>query len=196
VIEVIRYAQIAPVPWKNGHGMTTQLAIHPPSATTDDFDWRISIAQITQTAPFSSFTGIERCLAVLRGSLRLIRERESVTLSPDSPSLYFAGDAAAIGEPVNGPVFDLNVMYRSNHWDARMTRRQLQRGDEVALDRTRMLCSLSARATVRSGEVANEVQMFDLLRVDGQQLVVCESALSCYIIDLRLRNEVLMAQTR
>ena len=34
------------LPWKNGQGVTLELAIAPPGAGLDDFDWRISSARV------------------------------------------------------------------------------------------------------------------------------------------------------
>ena len=54
-------------PWKNGGGSTTEIAIAPLGAGFDDFDWRISLATITASGPFSSFPGIDRSLMLVDG---------------------------------------------------------------------------------------------------------------------------------
>src|SRR5688500_12512282 len=58
------------VPWKNGRGMTTELALWPPGASLErgDFDWRISKASFDTAGPFSTFAGCERILIVTRGA--------------------------------------------------------------------------------------------------------------------------------
>lgn len=43
------------MPWKNGGGITTEIAIAPPGATLDAFDWRISTARVEAAGPFSRF---------------------------------------------------------------------------------------------------------------------------------------------
>jgi environmental stress-induced protein Ves len=43
------------LPWKNGGGSTTEIAIAPPDAGFDDFDWRISLATIAKTARSRAF---------------------------------------------------------------------------------------------------------------------------------------------
>ncbi|MBK9607139.1 MAG: HutD family protein [Betaproteobacteria bacterium] len=52
-------------PWKNGGGTTTEIAVHPEGAGWDDFLWRIGIADIRQSGPFSSFPGIDRSILLL-----------------------------------------------------------------------------------------------------------------------------------
>jgi environmental stress-induced protein Ves len=34
------------MPWKNGGGVTTEIAIAPTGATLEDFDWRVGTAQV------------------------------------------------------------------------------------------------------------------------------------------------------
>jgi environmental stress-induced protein Ves len=55
------------MPWKNGGDETTEVAAGPPGASLETFDWRISMAHIAQSGPFSLFPGVDRTLAVLSG---------------------------------------------------------------------------------------------------------------------------------
>ena len=43
-LQVLRAADHRRMPWKNGRGETTEIAIWPPTAGLDGFDWRISMA--------------------------------------------------------------------------------------------------------------------------------------------------------
>jgi environmental stress-induced protein Ves len=56
------------VPWKNGQGRTWQVAAHPEGADVSHFDWRISIAEISQDGAFSAFPGVDRTIAVIDGA--------------------------------------------------------------------------------------------------------------------------------
>ena len=40
------------MPWKNGGGVTTEIAIAPAGATLDNFDWRVSTTQVGAARPF------------------------------------------------------------------------------------------------------------------------------------------------
>ncbi|WP_082767552.1 HutD/Ves family protein [Bosea sp. PAMC 26642] len=112
------------MPWKNGGGSTTEIAIHPPGASLDEFDWRISTAHVGQDGPFSSFPGIDRTLAVLSGMgiALAFGDGGTVQLSPNSKPCAFAGDRAVEGRLVAGPIDDLNVMTRRGRWRHDMTR--------------------------------------------------------------------------
>ncbi len=105
----------------------------------DDFNWRISMAEVTEPGPFSRFEGIDRHLTVLRGRLRLDFADRSVTLGP-LDSLAFSGSEAVFGTPLE-PVLDLNVMTRNGKVQARM--RPVD-GKTVLASHTAVLIDLSS----------------------------------------------------
>ncbi len=55
------------MPWKNGGGSTTELAIFPSDATLENFVWRLSTATVKTDGPFSHFAQIDRTLAIFIG---------------------------------------------------------------------------------------------------------------------------------
>lgn len=106
-------ADRVPVPWKNGGGVTREVAAFPEGAGFDDFLWRVSMAEVRADGPFSAFPGVDRVLAVLEGRLRLeVEGLAHIELSPESPPAFFPGDAPTHGTVLAGPVLDLNVMTR------------------------------------------------------------------------------------
>ncbi|MBL1494654.1 HutD family protein, partial [Klebsiella pneumoniae] len=52
------------MPWKNGQGVTREVARYPEAG---EYDWRISLATIRQPGPFSAFPGYLRNINVLEG---------------------------------------------------------------------------------------------------------------------------------
>jgi len=66
-INVFLSATLDRMPWKNGGGVTRQVVCHPPGTTINNFDWRISIADISSSGPFSLFPGVNRSLTLLSG---------------------------------------------------------------------------------------------------------------------------------
>ncbi|WBM80984.1 HutD family protein [Cryobacterium breve] len=62
---VSRASARVPVAWRNGRGWTSTVAVAPPAATMDEFDWRVSIATISGDSVFSEFAGVDRCLVPL-----------------------------------------------------------------------------------------------------------------------------------
>ena len=111
--QLIQYASLRPAPWKNGGGSTTEIAVAPAGAGFDEFDWRVSLATISQSGPFSSFPGIDRSLALVDGDGVLLDfGEERFVLSPSEPLIEFDGEAAVHATVVGGLTTDFNVMSR------------------------------------------------------------------------------------
>ena len=99
------------MPWKNGRGTTTEIYAHPPDLP--NFDWRVSIAAVSDDGPFSSFAGYERHIMLLSGNgMKLeIAGQEAVILHPHQP-FSFSGDANVTAHLTDGPVMDFNLIVR------------------------------------------------------------------------------------
>lgn len=103
------------MPWKNGGGTTTEIATHPEDAGWDDFLWRVGIAEIAQSGPFSIFPGIDRSIMLLDCA-----QGSGMNLSVDGRSFEmeqhkfvdFPGEAVTHGVLRGEPVRDFNVMIR------------------------------------------------------------------------------------
>jgi environmental stress-induced protein Ves len=108
-------------PWKNGGGLTREIAVMPSGAGMADFTWRVSVAEIARDGPFSPFPGIDRQILLLAGAgVRLQSPVEAVPAVPAINHLLneplrpfpFAGEAAISATLLGGPTQDLNVMTR------------------------------------------------------------------------------------
>lgn len=101
------------VPWKNGGGITRQIACFPDGSGMSDFDWRISTAEVSEDGPFSRFEGVDRRLYILEGGgldLRFASQDTKRLLTGEH--LDFPGEAEVFGGLVDGAVSDLNIMVR------------------------------------------------------------------------------------
>jgi len=122
-VQILRASERVAIPWKNGGGLTREIAVHPAGSTFDEFDWRLSIAEVHAGGPFSSFPGIERQMAVLSGRLALsIAGGELFTLAPESPPLRFAGELPVLAGQPDEPVTDLNLMVRRARCTGQLSR--------------------------------------------------------------------------
>jgi environmental stress-induced protein Ves len=109
--------QIAPQPWKNGAGLTREIAFG--GASGNDFDWRISVAEVARNAPFSAFPGIDRCITLLRGAgmrLRALDGSIDHALTTPLAPFSFPGDIALDATLVGGACSDFNVMTRRGRY--------------------------------------------------------------------------------
>jgi environmental stress-induced protein Ves len=132
-IHFFERAQLRASPWKNGGGVTREIACHPPSANMQDFDWRISIAHIARDGDFSVFAGVDRVITLLEGGgVHLSSADSSVLHALNTPlqPFAFSGDAAVHGRLLNGDCHDLNVMTRRSVCQAEV---RVLRRDETLL---------------------------------------------------------------
>ena len=109
-MQIIRYAELVPEPWRNGGGVTRVIAASGAGA---EFDWRISIAEVASAGPFSRFDGVDRTLVLLDGgSMALSIDGAPLVLTPAAPIAAFAGEAEVSAALPHGPTRDFNVMTR------------------------------------------------------------------------------------
>jgi environmental stress-induced protein Ves len=132
-MRVLRAADRIATPWKNGGGVTREVAVFPPGAAMDAFEWRVSLAEIAADGAFSTFPGVDRVLTVIEGQgLMLDVGGRLLALDAASPPLAFAGDAEVSARLTDGPIRDLNLMVRRGVWRARTRRLTVAGAAEVA----------------------------------------------------------------
>jgi environmental stress-induced protein Ves len=110
--------------WKNARGWTREILREPGD---DDFDWRVSIAEIDQDGPFSPFPGCERRLVLLSGAgmrLRFEDGREE-ELHPPHQRIAFRGEEAPHCALFDGPTHDFNLIWRRDRVAAELFHRPL-----------------------------------------------------------------------
>jgi environmental stress-induced protein Ves len=124
-------------PWKNGGGITEEIAIYPPNAKfpDDEFLWRLSSASFGTGGPFSLFPKHQRYLLLVDGNpIRLkmgSEDREHLLRQGDV--ITFPGHLQIISQ-VDGPVRDLNFMFNQNAGiQASLQKVGLNSGEEIKL---------------------------------------------------------------
>jgi environmental stress-induced protein Ves len=122
-LQIIRKSSFTALAWKNGGGMTHE-AIRVPAAG-DAFLWRVSVAYIDSSGPFSDFAGYRRNMVLLRGpGLKLKFDNgEQRVLQRVGDAVQFDGAVATHCDLLGGPCVDLNFMVcKSVLADARVVR--------------------------------------------------------------------------
>jgi len=179
------------MPWKNGSGETMEIAVTPAGAALDAFDWRVSMAHVASSGPFSRFPGVDRTLAVLEGSgIRLgIAGREAVLLRRDTPPFGFSGDDPAAAELVDGAIEDLNVMTRRASHRHRLSRLAATEPVSMRRDSDCLLIVLRGSAAIASTD-REEQRLADgatvlLDHTDGPRLDIAPAvAAQLFVIEL------------
>lgn len=104
-MEIIGLKDVPKKPWKNGGGVSWEIAADeetPPA-------WRISVALIDKSGPFSDYAGYDRTIVAIDGDpVELDVNGRHVALQHGVP-FDFAGEAR-VQCSVNGSARDFNVM--------------------------------------------------------------------------------------
>jgi len=154
---VWRAAEHRRMSWRNGGGVTYEVTTDPAGAGLEEFDWRISFAEVSASGPFSSYPGVDRILVLLQGeSMRLRVDGTSHDLSCYQP-VRFSGDSATYGELTCGPTRDLNVMTRRGRVDATVDIIALTARTPTESGSAPVLVLLSLTAPVEVGAQAGPV---------------------------------------
>jgi hypothetical protein len=155
----VHLADIPATPWRNGGGLTRELASSPGDGA---WRWRMSVAEVTASGPFSRFDGITRWFAVLKGAgvaltVRTPSDSDDAgacehRLTATEPPFCFDGGASTHCELLDGPTQDFNLMVTDGCLPARMVRVQ---GDlHVLAGATK---TIAVYTTVRSKPQQNQL---------------------------------------
>ncbi|WP_454722807.1 MULTISPECIES: HutD/Ves family protein [Cupriavidus] len=147
-------AALAPQPWKNGGGVTREIAAFPPGAGMDAFQWRVSVADIAADGPFSAFPGIDRQIVLLDGAgVRLLADDGSFDHRLDAVGVpfAFAGERGVQATLLDGATRDFNVMTRRGQCRASVL---AQRGDFTVAAGTDAVLLFAVAGTWQVGDAS------------------------------------------
>lgn len=126
-VRVLRFADYPVVPWRNGRGVTREIAASavPLASTNRDPEgedlpplsaptpvWRITMATVESDVPFSDYSGLVRVLGVVDGDgIELTVDGRMSRLRPGETYGPFAGGAPASARPLGGVTLDLGLIF-------------------------------------------------------------------------------------
>ena len=118
-------SEVRVTPWKNGGGVTREIATGAALGPGGNWGWRISIAEVEEDGPFSTFPGTDRVMAVIAGKGMDLHDPEGAVfaLEPYHP-VRISGDDRLHGRLRGGPVRNLNVMTARGQFQASLEIRQ------------------------------------------------------------------------
>ncbi len=160
------------VPWKNGLGTTREVAAWPTDAgVSERFVWRVSLASVTQSCPFSEFHGYERTILLVTGDgfeLDFAGAAPPRTLTTPLEACTFQGEWRTRCRLLGGPVEDLNVMVDRARASAtvEVVRAPLAR-DLAAPVTAAVVVAAGGPGEVEVGGQVHALAAGDALRVDG-----------------------------
>jgi environmental stress-induced protein Ves len=156
-MEIIRFAELRPQPWRNGGGVTRELASHPQAASFQDgdWDWRVSIAEVSKAGTFSVFPGMERLLTVIDGELLLLTVDGAEHPLERYRPFRFPGDAETVAALPTGDIKDLNVITRKGSFKGYTSIIELSKKRAHPVFGGQLGVLLQGQATVRPGNAGN-----------------------------------------
>lgn len=116
IVEFLDPATYRHVPWKNGGGVTTDIAAeYAPGAEPGGWNgmiWRLSRTRIETPGPFSDLPGYDRLLAVIDGSGLVLhpKGRPPLDVRARFRPVRFAGEWPIDSELTQGAVGVLNLL--------------------------------------------------------------------------------------
>ncbi|MFL9902727.1 HutD family protein [Paraburkholderia fungorum] len=179
---LIRGADLVAAPWKNGGGVTREVAAFPLHAGLDIFTWRVSIADVAQAGPFSRFTGIDRTLVLLSGAGMLLDETDDThahavkthALTQPLDIAQFAGEARIDARLVDGATRDFNLMVRRG---AAVDETEVWRGATqrtLSADVVLLFCASGSVQVALGGDAQpHALDTDDTLRIDAPNALSC-----------------------
>lgn len=108
MIEVIFPDTLPAILWKNGGGLTREIAKQQVNGAVI---WRLSIADVAGDGPFSRFDGLTRILTVIEGDGVDLQGPDGVMQARLLQPVRFSGDLPIVGRLTHGPIRDLNVIF-------------------------------------------------------------------------------------
>lgn len=162
------------MPWKNGQGMTTEIARFPPDGF-GRFQWRVSIADVVSAGAFSAFTGYDRLIACIEGEgMRLVVDGgEPEAVARDARPFFFSGDAAVTCELIGGPTRDFNLIVDRARMRGEMIR--LRAGESWtggADDTIVVVYSLRGSVRIHAGDADTRLTEDHTARIDDEGVTV------------------------
>lgn len=163
--QVVQLNDVTPTAWRNGGGTTRELVAWPSG---QPWTWRVSVAEVTQSGPFSSFEGVQRWFAVLEGEgVCLTLDGHQHMLRQADQPLKFDGAALTSCALLGGATQDFNLMV-SGGSSARMQRVKAGLKTTIFTPKIIAVYAHKIKATVQIGSTVHELlpHTFGWIHVD------------------------------
>lgn len=173
-LTLLRGADLVASPWKNGGGVTREIAVAELPGVPGDFAWRVSVADVAQAGPFSRFEGVARTLVLLEGAGMVLDETapeggspvRTHTLARALDVARFDGETPIDARLVDGPTRDFNLMVRRDAaraafevWRENVARR-------IEADTVLLYCAQGETSVRVNGAEPTRLAAGDTLRID------------------------------
>ncbi len=111
-MQLIKYAELTQTPWKNGGGITRDMA---GASVGSNHIWRLSMADVTCDGPFSDFTGFVRILTVIKGHGMALESQDDVLQADPWVPVRFDGATHVSARLKSDASTNLNLMFNPDY---------------------------------------------------------------------------------
>jgi len=169
-MRIVRQSQFKSSPWKNGGGITHEAMRVPERG--DAFRWRVSVAHIDVSGPFSDFAGYARTMVLLRGAGIALKLSDGTRriMRAAGDLAQFDGALGVESELLNGPCVDLNLMTSNAMGPVRARVERLHRplSCTVRTNESMVVFPIDAAVEIQAdGEDATVLEPWDLAVIGG-----------------------------
>ena len=167
MIEIITEKSFNTLPWKNGKGETIELAINQ-HGTLENFDWRLSMATVSENGVFSDFSGYERNLVLIEGNSIHLSHNNKHTDQLDQllDVATFDGGNITHGFLPAGTIKDFNIITATDKYTTRVE--TYLNNVEKAIKNHELVFAYSLTSNIEvSGKLSTLVQQGDLLKLES-----------------------------
>ncbi|GAB3626478.1 Protein Ves [Pandoraea terrae] len=180
-ITVKRAGELIASPWKNGGGVTRELAVAPPRASLDNFVWRASVADVSASGPFSTFPGIDRVIVLLDGDGMVLAGADGTShrLTTRFAPHVFPGETPIEATLTGGATRDFNLMVRRAHARGAVEIHRETTTLVVEDDTLAVLCHVLQGEWLLAGEAispASRLGPGDTVRIEPDGAAPCAAA--------------------
>jgi len=99
-------------PWRNGGGVTHEILRRSARGDVDDYDLRLSLAEVTRSGPFSTFPGYRRWSFLADGAPIKLARDASFELTARGDHVELPGAVAITATLPAGPTHLFNILAR------------------------------------------------------------------------------------
>ena len=179
LLKIIEKHKFVSTPWKNGKGKTTELAINSGGNLTD-FDWRLSMAEVTEPCLFSDFAGYQRNLILIAGQqLQLCHDDQHIDhLTKVLDYAAFSGNCSTYARLPSGPIVDFNIITNAQKYSVAVTTSAIQRQVNIAEQGVSFVFGLSTAIEIEQGSKNRFcLKPGDLLQIENEPQITINGAM-------------------
>lgn len=163
MIEILKAQNYKKMPWKNGLGFTSEVA-RSDCLDKEDFQWRISIADVLTDGEFSYFAGKHRIISVLKGEGIHLDVDQNMAVTLHSRDVFnFDGASQVYCKLIENPICDLNLIYQP----------------EKLAPRFQWINSIDQHSILTAADFIFILNISDELQIDIQHQYYSLAALDC-----------------